>query len=412
MPLATRSETRNRLMPVLATVLLPMLALVPLAALPASAVTDGSKSAAKPKPKAAKSAPGPSTGGGEQSIVALVNDEPVTGYEISLRQRLLSISSNIGERAQANFKAMLQRPATTERLKGILNEVINANRGKTREQIIAIFEERKKQYAMSMQKEAVESARSSVLPGLRKTALEELIEERLKMQEAKRLSVLATDEDVDKIIKGIAERNKQSMEQFAQSLRGMGADISSMRARFKATLSWNDVVRRKFGHMVAISERDVDRYVASSGATTEGDQTELEVKRITLPIAGKLEQKAIASHLKQADAIRARFKDCKSLGTAAASVAGAKLDDLGPRRPSAFQEPTRSLLLAARDNEMLPPTVGGGGVELWAVCGRSVMKADEAKRTEAEGQLKQKELEMLAKRHLKDLRQDASIEYR
>ncbi len=348
----------------------------------------------------------------DQAIIALVNDEPITGYEVEQRQRILALSSNIGERAQANFKSLLSQPGTTEKLKGILNEVIQANRTKTKEQIIAIFEERKKAYAMSLQKQAVESARSSVLPTLRKGALEELVEERLKMQEAKRLSVIASDDDVERIIKGIAERNKQTPEQFAQNLKNMGADITSMKARFKATLSWNDVIRRKFGHMVAISERDVDRYVATSGGAGTGDQVELQVQRIVLPIPGKLDQKAMAGHLAQAEAVRGKFSGCKSTPTAAASVTGAKFEDLGVRKPDAFQEPTRSLLLAAKDGEMLPATVGKGGVELWVVCSRTVLKADEAKRTEAQDQLRAKELEMLAKRHLKDLRQDASIEFR
>ncbi|MEQ1669940.1 MAG: peptidylprolyl isomerase, partial [Hyphomicrobium sp.] len=96
----------------------------------------------------------------------------------------------------------------------------------------------------------------------------------------------------------------------------------------------------------------------------------------------------------------------------ASGVAGAKFEELGKRRPSAIQEPTRTLLLNAKDGEMLPPSMGEGGVELWIVCGRDVVTAEDQKRTQAEGELKQKEFELLAKRHLKDLRQDAHIEYR
>jgi peptidyl-prolyl cis-trans isomerase SurA len=46
------------------------------------------------------------------------------------------------------------------------------------------------------------------------------------------------------------------------------------------------------------------------------------------------------------------------------------------------------------------------------VCGRKVLKADDQKRELAQGELRQKEFEILAKKHLKDLRQDAAIEYR
>jgi peptidyl-prolyl cis-trans isomerase SurA len=61
---------------------------------------------------------------------------------------------------------------------------------------------------------------------------------------------------------------------------------------------------------------------------------------------------------------------------------------------------------------MVPPSVGAGGVELWAVCGRKVLKADDQKREVAQAELRSKEFEILAKKHLKDLRQDAAIEYR
>ena len=61
---------------------------------------------------------------------------------------------------------------------------------------------------------------------------------------------------------------------------------------------------------------------------------------------------------------------------------------------------------------MLPPSVNDGAIELWVVCGRTVVKAVDDKRTQAEGELKQKEFELMAKRYIKDLREDAHIEYR
>ncbi|MBA4174241.1 MAG: peptidylprolyl isomerase [Hyphomicrobium sp.] len=346
-----------------------------------------------------------------QSIAVLVNDEPITGYEILQRQKMLGLSANIQNQVSENFKRLLQQPSTNEKLKSILNQTIEANKGKTREQIIALFEERKKQYALSLQKQAVDSARSGVLPGLKKAALDELIDERLKVQEAKRLNVLASEDDANKLVKGIAERNKMTEAQFAAHLTGLGADVGTMRSRFRANMSWNEVVRRRFGQQVAITERDVDRIVAKNPGGNE-DQIELQVQRITLAVPAKLEQKAVAQRLQEAEGLRAKFAGCKSGQALAATVKEGKFEDLGARKPSAFQEPTRSLLLNAKDGEMLPPSVGQTGVELWVVCTRTVLKADAEKRTAAQDELRQKELEALAKRHLKDLRQDAHIEYR
>ena len=344
------------------------------------------------------------------SIAVLVNDEPITGYEIEQRQRIMGLGANIGEKAQANFKRLLQDPSTSDKLKAILGEVIKANQGKTREQIIAIFEERKKQFAQNLQRQAVESAKSIIMPTLKKGALDELIDERLKLQEAKKLNVVATDEDVSKIVRNLAEKNKMNEAQFGQHLAGLGADIDGMRARFRAMLSWNDVIRRKFGSQITVTERDVDRIVAHGPAGE--DQVELQVQRVTLAITEKIDQKLVAQRMAEADTIRSKFSSCKTMSSLAGSVAGAKFEDLGTRRPSTLTEPTKSLLLSAKDGEMIPPTVGAGGVELYAVCGRQVIKADEDKRTAAQAELRQKEFELLATRHLRNLRQDALIEYR
>ncbi len=372
---------------------------------------------AKPKPKAIKTAArAPDTAVAKASetkglsIAVLVNDEPITGYEIEQRQRIMGLGANLGEKAQANFKRLLQDPSTSEKLKGILGEVIKANPGKSREQIIAIFEERKKQFAIGLQRQAVESARVSMLPTLKKGALDELIDERLKLQEARKLNVLASDEDVSRVVRSLAEKNKMTEAQFGQHMAGMGADLDGMKSRFRAMLSWNDVIRRKFGHQMAISERDVERIV-SQGPAGE-DTVELQVQRVTLKIPDKIDQKLVASRMAEAEAMRAKFTGCKTMSSLAGSAAGAKFDDLGARRPSTLTEPTKSLLLSAKDGEMVPPNVASGGIELYAVCGRQVVKADEQKRTAAQEELRQKEFELLAKRHLQNLRQDALIEYR
>ena len=47
-----------------------------------------------------------------------------------------------------------------------------------------MFEARKKEFAMGLQKQALDGARAGALPKLRKDAQEELIEEKLKLQEA------------------------------------------------------------------------------------------------------------------------------------------------------------------------------------------------------------------------------------
>ncbi len=379
------------------------------AAKKAPPASSDAQSETKPSAKAGTktASRGSASSGAEQSIVALVNDEPITGYEIEQRSMMLS-GGGLQQKAQENFKALLKNPRTTERLKAILAETIKVNEGKSKEQIIAIFEQRKKQFAMDLQKQAVESARTNVAPGLKKAALDELIDEKLKLQEAKKQNVLIGDDEINRVLGSIAERNKMTQAQF---LTQLGGGLDAMKSRIRSTLSWTDVVRRRFGAQIAIASKDVDKLVASS-STAAQDEVELHVQRIRIAMPPKLDQAGLAQRMQDAEKIRAKFTDCKTTGTIASGVPGAKFEELGKRRPSAFQEPTRTLLLNAKDGEMLPPSMGEAGVELWAVCGRDVVKGEEQKRTQAESELKQKEFELLAKRYLKDLRQDAHIEYR
>lgn len=345
-----------------------------------------------------------------QGIAVLVNDEPITNYEISLRQRYLGLGDpSINDRARDKFKSLISAKSTTERLRDILREVIKANPGKSKEEILAIFEKRKQAFAKSLQEQAVSSARKTVAPGLRKKALDELVEERLKIQEAKRLNVIVDDEEVDRILTGMAQRNKMDLKQFGAHMKKMGTDVLTLKSRFRAMLSWRNVIRRQFGHQIAITTRDIDRAVATTEAD---DKTELNVQRITLLFAQNLGQKELARRLQEASVLRTQYTGCSMTGSLAKTAGGARFDNLGPTEASRIPEPTRTMLVNARDGEMLPPTVGDKGVELWVLCGRSTVEADTTKRETAQEELRQREFQALAERHLSDLRQDAHIEYR
>jgi peptidyl-prolyl cis-trans isomerase SurA len=341
------------------------------------------------------------------SIVALVNDEPITGFELQQRTMMLA-GGDVQKKAQEYFKSAIKDPSTTKRLKAILGQTIKANEGKSRDEIIAIFEARKKQFAIQLQKEAVERARKSAMPSVKKQALDELIDEKLKLQEAKRQSITVDDDQINRVLGSIAQRNNLTTAQF---LSRLGPGVEAMKDRIRSSLAWADVVRRRYGAQIAISTRDVDELVAKTSGEGE-DQVELIVQRIVITTPVKMEQYGIAQRMKEAEQIRSKFTGCKSSSGIAAGTPGARFEELGRRSPSAFQEPTRTLLLNAKDGEILPPTMGTAGIELWIVCGRDVVKADTEIRNKAELELKNREFELLAKRHLKDLRQDAHIEYR
>jgi len=348
----------------------------------------------------------------EQTIAVLVNDEPITGYEIQQRAKFLSLNANVSYQVKENFKRMVQAESTNQRVRAILEEVIRTNPGKSREQIGEIFEKRKTEFAMSLQKQAVDNARNALIPKFKQEAQEELIEERLKLQEAKRNGIEITDPEVKRMMKTISDRNKMTEEQFAEHVKSLGFDVSTMQERTRAQAAWRELVRRRFAAQISVTNRDIDKMISATASESGEDTIELQVQKITLPMPAKPDQGTMAKRYAEADGLRQRLDSCKSMASMAKDVGSARFEDLKYIKPSAIPEPTRSMLLNARDGDVLPPAAAAAGIEIYAVCGRRALKADEKEREKAQEELSQREFEIAAKRHLRDLRQDAHIEFR
>jgi peptidyl-prolyl cis-trans isomerase SurA len=385
-----------------------------LCGLDASAWTATAQSASRQWTATAKSddTKAPVIARGQQGIVVVVNDDAITAYEIEQRARFLGLSANIGEQAKQNFQRLVKAESTEAQLRALQQDVIRANQGKSREELIAIFQERQKQFGMALQKQAVESARSAILPKLRKDAKEELIEERLKVQAAKKIGIEVTDGDVKTLIGQLAERNKMTYDQFSQHLKGMGVDIATMGEKFRAQKAWRDLVSRRYAAQVSVTQRDVDRLLSTAATEAGADAVELQVQKISLALGGKIDQPALTKRYAEAEALRRRFGGCKSMAELAKATPDTRFEDMKYVKPGAIAEPMRSMLLSAKDDDVLPPVTTGGGVEIYAVCGRRAIRGSEEQRTKALMELQGKELDVLARRHLRNIRQEANIEYK
>ncbi len=343
-------------------------------------------------------------------IGLLVNGEPITAYEIEQRARLMALGADIQSRAQAKMKELASSEAVNARWKQIVQETVNANQGKSRDQIMAILQDRQKVYSQGLQKQAVEHARASTFPSMRENAKKELIEELIKLQDARRNGAVPDESMVDDLIKDLAQRNKMSALEFTRHFGGMGIDVMTLKARFRSQLAWTDAVRKQYSHLTQPSQRQLDQALVNF--TGGQDEVELQLQRIVITVPPKLDQKSIAARLAEAEQLQGQFKSCNSVAALAARVEGARHENMGARTVSTFSEPSRTLLLNAQENSMVPPAMTSTGIELYAVCGRKVIKAAEIKRTQLANEERQGTFERLSKNHLRKLLDSAIIENR
>lgn len=338
----------------------------------------------------------------QQGIVVVVNDEAITAYDIEQRARFLGLSTNLNEQAKASLERIVKDEAA---MKELQQEVISANQGKSRDEIIAIIRER-------VQKQAFDAARAAALPKLKKEAKEELIEERLKLQAAKKHGLEVTDDEVKRLLGEMADRNKMTYDQFAKHLKGMGVDIATMGERFRAGKAWRELVPRRFGPQVSVSQRDVDEVLSSAAIEAGEDTVELQLQRISLGLSGRTDQSAWTKRYADAEAMRRRFGGCKTMGELAKQAPDSRFEDMKFVKPASIAEPMRSLLLSAKDEDVLPPVATSAGVDLYAVCGRRSVSGNDTKRAETLQALQTRKLETLARQYMRNLRQEANIEYK
>jgi peptidyl-prolyl cis-trans isomerase SurA len=370
--------------------------------------------AARPKaPPADGEVEGPGKGGSGTRIALLVNGEPITAYEVEQRARLMALSSDIGARAQENMKRLATSQSVNARWKQIVEDTVKTHQHtKNREQIMALIQERQKSYSMELQKQAIASARASAFsqPQIRAKARDELIEEMIKLQDAKRSGASPDEGMVEDLIKDIAKRNGKTAKEFTQHFASQGVDIATLKAKFRAQLAWTEAVRKQYSHLAVPNNRDID--LVLKGDDAGEDQVELQLRRILIPVPPKLDQRAMAQRLAEAESLQSQFKDCRSTAGLAARVQGAKFEDMGTRRASTFTGVSKTLLTTAQENSMIPPTMTPEGIELIAVCSRRIVKAADIKRNEKANEIRQERFELHARAHLRRLRNDAVIEQR
>jgi len=98
-----------------------------------------------------------------------------------------------------------------------------------------------------------------------------LIDERLQAQEAERLDISVTDEQLDDAIEQLANRNKMTSEAFLDFVEQQGVLKESLKDQIRAQLVWRSLVARRLRPSVQISDEEVQevvgRIVATRGTT-------------------------------------------------------------------------------------------------------------------------------------------------
>ena len=104
----------------------------------------------------------------------------------------------------------------------------------------------------------------------RQEVIQDLIDDRIKIAKAKMYTIDITDADVDNTFQTMASRQHLSPQQFSEVLMRSGIYPQTLKARIRAELAWNQLIRGKFSASLEINDVDVTKAMMESHEASTG----------------------------------------------------------------------------------------------------------------------------------------------
>lgn len=155
-------------------------------------------------------------------------------------------------------------------------------------------------------------ARQNVTPPpddvLERQVLERLIVDRAQLQFARENAIRIDDVQLDRTVGRIAEENRMTMSQFRDVLERDGIAFSKFREDVRNDILISRVREREVDSRVAISEGEIDNFIAQSGSAGDDAVTEINLAQILVRVPENATPEQLAERRKRADEALAQLR--------------------------------------------------------------------------------------------------------
>jgi peptidyl-prolyl cis-trans isomerase SurA len=246
----------------------------------------------------------------------------------------------------------------------------------------------------------------------RQEILDQLIDEKLKIKEAKRWGIEASKDEVDRSYASMAGRMRLSSEQLTKSLANSGVNSNTLKARIKADIVWQQLIRGRYQSRLQLSDSEVMKALAAKGSGATTVSFEYTMRPILLLVPPGSSGAVYDSRRREAEVLRKKFRGCRESLPALRAARDVAVRDQVVRSSGDLPESLRKLLDGIPVGQMTPPEITKHGVEMFAICAKNELKADSAGKRETRDEIFAKRFERESERYLKKLRRAALIERR
>ena len=281
----------------------------------------------------------------QTSIVAVVNGQPITSYDVAQRQRLMQITGAKGN--------------------------------------------------------------------LRKQALDELIDERLQIEAASASRINVSDAQVDQAVASIAQRVKLSPSQLATALGQAGVNISTLRERLKAQISFGQLTRARFGSSLQVSEQDlVAALLRNEDLEKKADTFEYDLTRVMIALPDNPSQQRLNQAQGIARNVRAKFNNCETGIPMAKQTIDVVVLPYGRRTHAELSKQIADAVEGIDQGKLTEPIRTAQGLMMLAICKKTPVRSTNAAMKALEADMQEERNDAFLKQFSRQLRRDAVIEMR
>jgi peptidyl-prolyl cis-trans isomerase SurA len=249
-------------------------------------------------------------------------------------------------------------------------------------------------------------------PPPRQQVIEELIDEKLKVQMLRRFAIEGIDKDVDTAFANMARRMRATPRQFAENLEKQGVKAETLKSRMKAEIVWSQIIRGRYQSAFQFSEADIKAKVqAKQGGDVGPAGHDYTLRPILFVVPRGSPQSLMEARMKEAEGLRSRFQGCDQGLPMARAIGSVAVRAPIVRGSADFSPALREVLAKTEVGRLTPPEVTTEGIQLYAVCSKKDSDTTPAEK-EMRDTMYQEAFETHSKRLLKELRSQAMIEYR
>jgi peptidyl-prolyl cis-trans isomerase SurA len=250
-------------------------------------------------------------------------------------------------------------------------------------------------------------------PPPRQQVIEELIDEKLKVQVGRRYKIEPTDSDINSSYAEMAHRMNRTWtgDQLTQALAQSGIDAATLKAKIGADLVWQSIIRGKFQSSLQFNEKSVEAEIKTRKKDDSTPVIGYDYKlQPILFVVPRNDTALTEARRRDAEALRARFTSCDTGLALARSLREVYVQDPITKNSSELAPAYRDILDKTEIGHLTAPETTSRGIEVFALCEKKENKADTPEKMAAREKLFATQFESKAKRYLQDLRRQAMIE--